>query len=102
MSPIPWSTILTHGPAIVASARRLMATTDASDIRERHQALDARLDDLQKASAESARLLHDIALQMEALTTARHEAARRGRITLTLSIAATIISVGAVILAFVR
>ena len=102
MSPIPWSTILTHGPAIVASAKRLLATTAAGDIRERHQALDARLNELQNASAESVRLLHDIAQQTQALTMAQQEAARRGRITLTLAIAATIISVGAAILAIVR
>ncbi len=100
--PIPWSAILTHGPAIVASAKRLLATTGGPDVRERHQALDGRLDELQKASAESARLLHDIAQQMQALTLAQQEAARRGRIALTLAIAATIISIGAAILAIVR
>jgi hypothetical protein len=100
--PIPWSTILTHGPSIVASAKRLLATTDTTDIRERHQALDARLDELQKASMESARLLHEIAQQMQALTMAQQEAARRGRIAIILAVAATVISIGAAIVAVVR
>jgi hypothetical protein len=99
MSPIPWTTLLTHGPAIVASAKRLLTTTDTSDIRQRHQALDARLDEMQKASAESARLLHEIAEQMQALTMAQQEAAHRGRIAMTLAVAATVVGIGAAILA---
>jgi hypothetical protein len=99
MSPIPWSTILTHGPALVASAKRLLTTTEASDVRQRHQALDTRLDEIQRASSESARLLHEIAQQMQALTMAQQEAARRGRIAMTLAVAATVVGVGAAILA---
>lgn len=102
MSPIPWSTILTHGPSIVASAKRLLATTDSTDLHERHKALDARLDEMQKASAESARLLHEIAQQMQALTMAQQEAARRGRIAIILAAAATVISIGAAIVAVVN
>ncbi len=102
MSPIPWSTILTHGPSIVASAKRLLATTDSPEIRERHKALDARMDEMQKASAESARLLHEIAQQMQALTMAQQEAARRGRLALILAVAATVISIGAAIVAVVN
>jgi hypothetical protein len=102
MSPIPWTTILTHGPAIVASARRLLATVDAKDSRERHKALDLRLEELQKASAESARLVHDIAEQVQALTMAQQEAARRGRIAMTLAVAAVLAAIGAAILVLVR
>jgi CHASE3 domain sensor protein len=102
MSPIPWTTILTHGPAIVASARRLLATTDAKDARERHAALDLRLEELQRASAESARLVHDIAEQVQALTMAQQEAARRGRIAITLAVAALLVAIGAAILVLVR
>lgn len=102
MSPIPWSTILTHGPAIVASARRLLATTDAKDVREKHQALDARLNEMQKASVESARLLHEIAQQMQALTMAHQEAVRRGRIAIALAVAAMLLGIGALILTLVR
>jgi hypothetical protein len=102
MSPIPWTTILTHGPAIVASARRLLATTDAKDARERHAALDLRLEQLQRASAESARLVHDIAEQVQALTMAQQEAARRGRIAITLAVAALLVAIGAAILVLVR
>jgi hypothetical protein len=100
MSPIPWSTILTHGPAIVASAKRLL--TDASEARERNNALDVRLDELQKASAESARLLHEIAQEIQALALAQQQAARRGRLAIILAVAATVISIAAVVLAVVN
>jgi hypothetical protein len=100
MSPIPWTTILTHGPAIVASAKRLL--TDASEARERNNALDVRLDELQKASAESARLLHDIAQEIQALALAQQQSARRVRLALILAVAATVISIAAVVLAVVN
>ena len=100
--PIPWSAILTHAPAIVTSARRLLAATDPAEVRERHQALDTRFDEMQKASAQSARLLHEIAQQMQTLTIAQQESARRGRIAMILAIAATIIGIAAAILAVAK
>jgi hypothetical protein len=102
MSPIPWSAIITHGPAIVASARRLLMATDVDEARKRNHALDARLDELQKASAESARLLHEIAQQTQALAVAQQQAARRGQIAVILAVAATVISVAAIVLATVN
>jgi hypothetical protein len=102
MSPIPWSAILTHGPAIVASAKRLLATTGASDVRERTQALDVRLDDLHKASAETARVLHDMAQQVQALTEAQRDAARKIRVALAFAVAAAALAIGATILALVN
>jgi hypothetical protein len=99
MSPIPWSTIIMHGPAIVASAKRLLTATDVDEVRKRNHALDARLDDLQKTSAESARLLHEIAQQTQALAIAQQQAARRGRLAIILAVTATVISFAAVILA---
>ena len=100
--PIPWSTILTHAPGIITSARRLLAATDPTEVRDRHEALDTRLDEMQRASAESARLLHEIAQQMQTLTIAQQESERRGRIAMILAIAATIISIGAAILAIAK
>lgn len=102
MSPIPWSLILTHGPAIVSSAKRLLATTEAKDMRERHQDIDTRLDEMQRASADSARLLHEIAEQMQALTLAQQEAARRGRIAMGLAVAAMVLGIGALAFALIR
>jgi len=102
MSPIPWSTILTHGPALVASARRFLAATETKDVREGNSALDVRLEDLQRASVESARLVHDIAQQVQALTVAQQEAVRRGRIAMTLAVAAVVVAIGAAIVALTR
>lgn len=100
--PIPWSAILTHAPGIITSARRLLAATDPAEVREQHQALDTRLDEMQKASAEAARLLHEIGQHMQTLTIAQQESARRGRMAMILAIAATIISIGAAILAIAK
>jgi urease accessory protein UreF len=94
MSPIPWAAILTHGPAIVSAAKRLLATSGANESHKRHETIAARLDQLETASMESARLLQDIAEQVQALTTAQEETARRCRIAVALGVVATVIGIG--------
>jgi hypothetical protein len=101
MSPIPWAAILTHGPTIVSVAKRLLETSGANESHERHQTIEARLDQLETASMESARLLQDIAEQVQALTTAQEETARKCRIAIALGIAATVIGIGASIVTIV-
>jgi hypothetical protein len=99
MSPIPWAAILRHGPAIVISARRLLAK--AREGHETHRTLDARLDELEKASLESARLLQEMALQIEAIANAQQDIARRVRIVMALAIVATILAAAATVLALI-
>jgi hypothetical protein len=101
MSPIPWATILTHGPAIVMSARRLLATARAREGHESHHTLDARLNELEKASLESARLLQEMAQQIEAIANAQQDIARRVRIVMALAIVATIFASAATVLALI-
>ena len=99
--PIPWAAILTHGPRLVATAQSLLAnqTRKAS---ERHQNMEARLDQLEKGSVESARLLQEIAEQLQALTLAQREAQKRVRLALVISAVLTVLGVAAVILAILR
>ena len=69
MSLIPWGAILTHGPALVSAARSLLAS-QSTKANERNRSIEARLDQLEKASIESARLLEELAEQLQALTLA--------------------------------
>jgi hypothetical protein len=101
MSPIPWAAILTHGPTIVSSVRHLLATTNANRSRDRDRTVEARLDQLEKGSMDSARLLHDLAQQVQVLATAQEQTARRARIAIVVSVVAVVVATGASILAVV-
>lgn len=98
MSPIPWAAILTHGPAIVSAARALLAT-QSRKFDERNQSVDARIERLEKASVESARLLQEMAEQLQALTLAQQEIQRRLRLGLIASIVAALLALGALVVA---
>ena len=99
--PIPWAAILTHGPAIVTAAKTLLAT-QTKQAQQRQQSIDARLDQAEKASVEAARLLEEIAQQVQALTVAQAEAMRKLRVALALSIVATVLATAAVLLSIVK
>ena len=98
MSPIPWGAILTHGPTIVAAARSLLAT-QSRKVDERHQTIDGRLDQLEKASVETARLLQEMAEQLQAVTAAQQELQRRLRLALIVGGVAAALSIGALLVA---
>jgi hypothetical protein len=101
MSPIPWAAILTHGPSIVAAAKRLFVTADANTSHRRQQTIEVRLDHLEHASMESARLLQEMAQQLQALTIAHEQTARHMRIALTVAVIAIVVAIGASVLAVV-
>ena len=101
MSPIPWAALLTHGPTIVSAARSLL-DSQSRKAHERHQDINTRLDHLEKSSVETARLLKEMAEQLQALTLAQAEMQKRLRLTLILSLAASALAVGALIYALVR
>jgi len=96
MSPIPWTAILTHGPSILSAARSLLAT-QSNKVNERHRSLEVRLDELEKTSVESARLLQQMAEQLQALTLAQQDLQRRLRFMLIISIIAATLAVGAMV-----
>ena len=99
---MPWAAMLRYGPTLVASAARLLAAADSSTRGEQNETLAGRLDQLENASAESARLIREIAEQIHVLAAAQEEAARKFRIAILLAVAATVVGVGAGILAMVR
>jgi hypothetical protein len=98
MPRIPWATILTHGPAIVAAAKQLLATA-GTPAKGATPSVEPRLEQLEKASMESARLLEDIAQQIQALTIVQAQTARRVRVAIAVGVTAVITSIAAVIVA---
>ena len=94
MSPIPWGAILTHGPVIVSAARSLLAN-QSRKLDERNQSVDVRIEHLERASVESARLLQEMAEQLQALTLAQQEAQRRLRLCLIGALVAALLALGA-------
>ena len=101
MPPIPWTAILTHGPAIVAAAERLLASTGSNTFAEKTQGIEARLARLERASEESARLLQEIAQQIQAVAVAQEVTSQRARTALRLSAAAATLALFACVVAFV-
>jgi len=98
MPRIPWAAILTHGPAIVAAAKKLFANASASHEK---QPIEARIGQLEKASIESAGLLQEMAQQIQALTIEQAQTARRVRIAIALAVVSLIVGIGAGILAVI-
>jgi dsDNA-specific endonuclease/ATPase MutS2 len=98
MPPIPWAAILAHGPSILSAARSLFAT-QSSKVNERHRSLEGRLDELEKTSVETARVVQQMAEQLQALTLAQEDLQRRLRMTLIIGSVAAALAVGAMIVA---
>jgi hypothetical protein len=101
MSPIPWAAIVRFGPTLVASATRLLATADQNKLHQQNETMAARLEHLESASAESARLIREVAEQVQVLAAAHELTARAYRTALLLSVAATVVAIGAIIAAVV-
>jgi hypothetical protein len=100
MSPIPWAAILTHGPTIVAAARSLFAA-QSRRFDERNQTIDARIAGLEKASMESARLIQEMAEQLQALTLAQQQIHRSLRLALVAGVIAALLALSALVVVIV-
>jgi len=98
MSPIPWAAILRHGPTILSAARSLLASQSAK-ANERNRSLEARLEQLEQASVETARLVEQMAEQLQSVTLAQQEMQRRLRMALIVGAVAAVIAVGALLVA---
>jgi hypothetical protein len=61
--------------------------------------METRLDQVEKASLDSARLLQELAEQVEALSAAQERTARRDRIVIAISAVAVTAAIGALIVA---
>ena len=94
--PIPWGAILTHGPAIVSAARSLLAS-QSTKAHVRNRSIEARLEQLETASVETARLVEQMAEQLQALTLAQQEMQRRLRTALIIGAIAAVLAVGALV-----
>lgn len=99
--PIPWTAILRHAPMIVSAAQTLVAS-QTKKVNEQQQSIQTRLDELEKASAESARLVREIAEQLQALTVASEEARKQVRLALMMSGGALVAAGAAIVLAFLQ
>ena len=100
MSPIPWAAILTHGPTVLSAARSLLAN-QTRQAREPNLSLDAQIDQLEKASIESAQLLQQMAEQIQALTAAQQELQRRVRVAVIVAGVSGAAALAATIMALV-
>ena len=101
MSPIPWGAILTHGPTVLAAARSLLAN-QTRQARDQNQSVEAQIDQLEKASVESAQLLQQVAEQIQALTAAHQDLQRRLKLALTVAGVSAAVAVAAIIVAIGR
>lgn len=100
MSPIPWAAILTHGPAVLAAARTLLAT-QSRKAAEPTRSPDTRLEQLENASVETARLLQELAEQLQALTLAQQALHRKIRMALIAGVVAAALAIIAVVLVLI-
>ena len=101
MSPIPWGAILTHGPTVLAAARSLLAN-QTRQARDQNQSVEAQIDQLEKASVESAQLLQQVAEQIQALTAAQQDLQRRLKLALIVAGISAAVAVAAIIVAIGR
>ena len=98
MCPIPWAVILTHGPAVLAAARTLLAT-QSKKATDPTRSPDTRVEQLEKASIDTARLLQQLAEQLQALTLAQQALDRKIRLALIAGVVAAALAMIATILA---
>ena len=91
-----------HAPAILSAAEALFhrATTSRADNHTR--SIEMRMDELAESSRASAELIQDIARQLQALAMVHHATARKVRAAIGISVAASVVAVTAVVIAFVR
>lgn len=97
---IPWVAILKHAPAILAAADALRARVTAADAGDRTRSVDLRLGELEDESRVAAQLAQDMAQQIHALGLAHESTARRARLAVGLGIAAVVLAIVSVILAW--
>ena len=101
MPPIPWATILKHAPTIVAAAERLLGHTASNRFNKKTEGIEARLDRLEDTSAESAKLLREMAQQIQAIAAAQEAMVRRTRIGVTLAAVAVVLAFAAFLIAII-
>ena len=99
---IPWTTILSHLPTVLAAADALFIRAKTSGTDAHTRSIEERLAALEKNVRESAQLAHDMAQQIQALAAAHDASVRRVRVAVGVSIASVVCAIVAGIAAMVR
>jgi hypothetical protein len=97
-----WLAILRYAPAIVSAAEVLFNRTKTSRADDHTRSIELRIDELAESSRASAELIQDMAKQLQALAMVHHATARRVQTAIGISVAAAVVAVAAVVIAFVR
>src|SRR5688572_20866612 len=97
-----WFAILKHAPAILATAEALFLRAKTSRTADHTRTIEVRVDELAESSRASAELLQDMAKQLQALAMVHHAAVRKVQAAVGISVAASLVAVAAVVIAFVR
>jgi hypothetical protein len=99
---IPWSFLLKNSPLILAGADALLARLKSGPAQREAGDPTDRLSRLEESSAETARLLHQLAQHVDALAAVQRATAKRAQLALVLSLVATALSAGAFVMIWLR
>jgi hypothetical protein len=97
-----WFAILRHAPAILSAAEALFNRAKTSRADDHTRSIDTRIDELAESSRASAELIQDMAKQLQALAMVHDATVRKVRVAIGISVAASVVAVAAVVIAFVR
>ena len=97
-----WFAILRHAPAILAAAEALFQRAKTSRAHDHTRSIELRIDELAESSRASAELIQDMAKQLQALAMVHDATVRKVRTATGISVAASVVAVVAVVIAFVR
>ena len=97
-----WFAILKHAPAVLSAAEALFQRAKTSRAHDHTRSVEMRIDELAESSRASAELIQDLAKQLQALAMVHDATARQVRTATGISVAASVIAVVAVAIAFVR
>ena len=97
-----WLAILRHAPAILSAAEALFHRATTSRAGDPTRSIELRIDELAESSRASAELIQDMAKQLQALAMVHAATVRRMRALTGLSVAASVVAVTAVVIAFAR
>lgn len=97
-----WFEILRHAPALLGAAQALLRREKTSRASDQSSSIELRMNELAESQRASAELLQDMAKQVEALASAHADLAQRLRTAIGISIAAAVVAVAAVVIAFTR
>jgi ElaB/YqjD/DUF883 family membrane-anchored ribosome-binding protein len=97
-----WFTILRHAPALLSAAEALFLRSKASRADDHTRSIEMRIDELAESSRASAELIQDMAKELQALTMVHDATVRRMQVAIGISVAASVVAVAALVIAFLR